>query len=127
MLKLVKECRCGVKVRHHALKNEIVHEQFHKMLWQHLHDECETILFTNRLSEDCSKHLFNMIKEKEGIEIVLTTQQFWVAFRQTVLKKLVVQLDVSNCRDNLERILLDLTNFTSRSTSGPIKREEERF
>ena len=75
-------------------------------------------LLTNRLNQDCLENLFSIIRGKGGNRDNPTPQQFRAAFRQIVVEKLLEPSPGSNCQSDYEQVLLDLSLFTTTSTSA---------
>ena len=86
-----------------------------RMLWSDLHVNGENgfkFMLTNRLNQDCLENLFCVVRGRGGFCDNPNAEQFRSAFRQIIVKQLLVKSDSSNCKSDSDRILLDLTSIS---------------
>ena len=82
------------------------------LLWKDLNETCNyKFLLTNRLNQDCLENLFSVIRGKGGHRDNPTPCQFRTAFRQIVFDSLLEKSAMSNCKLDVDRVLLDISSF----------------
>ena len=67
-----------------------------------------TFLLTNRLNQDCVENLFSIIRGKGGHRDNADSDQFPAAFRYQLCEKLFIKSDSSNCKADMDKILIDI-------------------
>ena len=65
-------------------------------------------LLTNRLNQDCVENLFSIIRGKGGYRDNPDCEQFRAAFRYQLCEKLFIKSDSSNCKVDMDKILIDI-------------------
>ena len=95
-----------------------------QMLWENLKSEGFKFLLTNRLNQDCAENLFSIVRGRGGNRDNPNPEQFRAAFRQIIVEKLLVQSDSSNCRADVDRVLLDLASMSKGNVQNIVIRNE---
>ena len=86
-----------------------------KLLWHDLHNDKNMkfqFLLTNRLNQDCIENLFSIVRGRGGNGYNPSPEQFRGAFRQIIVDQLLQKSESSNCKEDLDSVLLDLTSIT---------------
>lgn len=97
-----------------------------KMLWADLHKIHNfKFLLTNRLNQDCAENMFSIVRGKGGHRDNPTPEQFRGAFRQIVVDQLLIQSDKSNCKVDLDQVLLDVSSLSNVSTQEHVQQPNQ--
>ena len=97
------------------------------MLWKDLHDNHNfSFLCTNRLNQDCAENLFSIVRGRGGHRDNPTPEQFRGAFRQIVVEQLLVQSEKSNCKVDMDKVLLDISSISSMPAAQTVHENEEQ-
>ena len=78
---------------------------------------------TNQLNQDCLENMFSVVRGKGGHRDNPNPQQFRAAFRQILVDQLLTKSDVSNCEDDLDKVLLDLVSLSNNAIKKPPGKE----
>lgn len=88
------------------------------MLWNDLHTEHGfKFLLTSRLNQDCIENLFSVVRGKQGSRDNPNPEQFRGTFRQIIVDRLLVKSDYSNCKSDVDKVLLDVSSISANTPS----------
>ena len=75
-------------------------------------------LCTNRLNQDCVENMFSIVRGKGGHRDNPCPAEFRFAFRQIMVDRLLSVSEYSNCKDDVDHFLLNLSSSTITTSAS---------
>ena len=91
------------------------------MQWNDLNENHNfSFLCTNRLNQDCAENLLSIVRGRGGHRDNPTPEQFRGAFRQIVVEQLLIPSENSNCKFDIDKVLLDISSISTMPAAPSI-------
>ncbi|XP_040073062.1 uncharacterized protein LOC115308654 [Ixodes scapularis] len=94
-------------------------------VWEQLRAEGLSFLMTNRLNQDCLENFFSVIRQKGGFRESPDTEQFKAAVKALMTENLMRSSRLTNCKEDLDEVLLCDSSFPSGNLPPDVIGEED--